>query len=446
MDSISNTNFSYLTMLTDGFEDLGIHSSLSIITTDQSSLTCTEVFECSTETFEYTGYVFVHTPIATFGVLFNLVNILIFLIGRKAFHDCGTWYVFIFAVSFTDFLCMIVVLPYGLLVCMSDNTHVIHIYIIYIFVPMTNAFSTANIWISFAMGIDRYKTFKIPKWQSKFTIANAKWIIIILSIFAAFLNTPYFFIANVDTNGHIVMTDFGNSRGYITFSTFRAVFGTYLPMLLVVIINFVLCYIIGARKYFACVAYVMHHKNKVQPEVSSQCNCSLKPQPTKIFTITSSSNLIQNVKDTDMFKLKDSVSLNASVISHTNDNTNFGHYEGSTKLVCLETPSLNLESTSDPSFKWNGDEIEDVLSKCVVIPSKEAKKEYQPSTVPPKVIDAWASRSEEQKLENGETIRTSHITFLTIVSVISTIMVFCHVLLCNTIVRKTLSDIDQCRL
>ncbi len=74
------------------------------------------VQSCDFTTFEFVGYFYVLTIVCLIGIVLNVINIVVF--AQKCFS--ATVYVYMSAISLTDAITLLAILPTGLVRCVSS--------------------------------------------------------------------------------------------------------------------------------------------------------------------------------------------------------------------------------------------------------------------------------------------------------------------------------------
>lgn len=212
---------------------------------------CTElIYSCHHNTMEYYGYLFVYTPIAITGIIFNIFNLCI--LAKTTFKGCAQTFTFLIAMAVADLGYLCICCPIGIIRCAPSNGkewqfYSRQIYEIYIYTPIVNMFATASIWITTTVAIERYITVAhIALGQNICTVKNAKRAIAGIYITSVIFLMPYFFYREVnheyngDDQDKKIFTDFSQSLVFSIWSWMRIIFVKYIPVGTVIIFNLLL--------------------------------------------------------------------------------------------------------------------------------------------------------------------------------------------------------------
>ena len=218
---------------------------------DSNSHNCSEATQfCGFQTAEYFGMLYIHTPITVFGLITNILNLVMFTRGRQKLAQWGSLYVFLVSLAAVDLGVMMIAAPFGFFSCLPSmsGTRASAIYRIYLFTPIANFFATASVWITTTMTIERYLAIRTLTCRRQFTSSHARFAVASLLIASLVLNLPFYFVERVDGAGDAYRTDFGESDVFLPYTWVRATLAKFLPILLVFMANALLLAAIARSK------------------------------------------------------------------------------------------------------------------------------------------------------------------------------------------------------
>ena len=202
---------------------------------------CTDtVYSCVYQSAEYYGYLYIYTPVAVVGVVFNCFNLRV--LARTSFKGCMSTFTFLRAMAVADLLCLILVSPIGIIRCANQSYEWQHytrqVYEIYIYLPIANSFACASVWITMTVAIERYITItRMALAKQICTKFYARWTIFFIYISAIAINFPYHFYRRVSDTVCREYTDFASGEGFQVFSWLRTCLAKYIPIVIVSVFN-----------------------------------------------------------------------------------------------------------------------------------------------------------------------------------------------------------------
>ena len=194
---------------------------------------------CTTSA-EYIIYVYIFTPIVYIGVILNVLNLIVFT--RRTGRMKQTTFTLLKALAVYDLCYCVLVGPIGVVRCVPVSQSWEEIwrsyYEVYIYLPITNTFASASVFLTVAISVERFIAIKFPAW-SRAMCVQSKVVACIISCFVTGLamNMPYFFEKAVNEEGQIVFTEFGTSPEVEIYGWTRLVLNKIVPIVLVVIFN-----------------------------------------------------------------------------------------------------------------------------------------------------------------------------------------------------------------
>ncbi|XP_067664989.1 probable G-protein coupled receptor B0563.6 [Haliotis asinina] len=193
------------------------------------------------------GYLFLVPCICIFGIIGNIVNILILHKGPFS----GAAYVYLKGLAFFDMLSLIFILPICVIRCpvCSLAEHSWSVYEAYIYIPIGDIFIKASVVTTVVFTIERCLMICFNN-HFHFEVKKAKSAIITVSIIGflcAVENIPTFWMYHININGSIVQTDFASSTFFIFYGWLDAVLFQFIPMIVLFLFNIIL--IVYLRKH-----------------------------------------------------------------------------------------------------------------------------------------------------------------------------------------------------
>ena len=211
---------------------------------------CTIEGQC-TPTGVYIGYVYFLTSICTLGTVFNVMNLCVFY--KKSFKTkiVPSTLHYLTGLAIADATASFSMLPLGLSRCIhSGNTtleHFWNVYQMFIFLPVSNSFGTASVWITLIISAERCI---FITWYSGLGCHreglcpnNTRAITIALFVAAFIFNIPFWFDYDVDVTlatGILTFSIFFQSTFYEVWLWIRIFIVKIIPICAVVIFNCIL--------------------------------------------------------------------------------------------------------------------------------------------------------------------------------------------------------------
>ena len=198
----------------------------------------------------YIGYTYVLTIICGVGVVFNILNIVVF--AHKCFK--GSPFTFMMGLAMVDLLTCTLAFPAGLMRCLpsTGEDDMLHRqrYGIYVYMPIVNALAACSVWTTLSMSIERYIFISRPLLARRICQPRyAKICIVTLLVGAFAIHVPYFFYIYINQQNKYEETEFGSSPGFKVYVWIRTSLMKYVPILAVAVINvFLLKAVISATK------------------------------------------------------------------------------------------------------------------------------------------------------------------------------------------------------
>jgi hypothetical protein len=206
---------------------------------------------CTTDP-EYIIYIYIYTPLCYIGVILNILNLVVFT--RRTGKMKQTTFTFLKALALYDLTYCMICGPIGAVRCVppshSWELYWRSYYEVYVYLPVSNTFASASVYLTVAISVERFISIKYPAWSRSICV-QSKAIACIVCCFVAGLgmNMPYFFEKAVDEEGHVIFTEFGSSPEVEMYSWVRLVLNKIVPIILVVVFNVMLVVtVIGSTK------------------------------------------------------------------------------------------------------------------------------------------------------------------------------------------------------
>lgn len=193
------------------------------------------------------GYLILVPFICIFGIIGNIVNILILHKGPFS----GAAYVYLKGLAFYDMLSLIFILPICAIRCpvCTVAEHSWSVYEAYIYIPVGDIFIKASVVTTVVFTIERCLMICFNN-HFRFEVKKTKSAIITVSLIGVFCtveNIPTFWMYHISINGSIVQTDFASSTFFAFYGWLDAVLFQFIPMIVLFIFNIIL--IIYLRKH-----------------------------------------------------------------------------------------------------------------------------------------------------------------------------------------------------
>ena len=143
------------------------------------------------------GYIYIASFIAIFGIISNILNILVL----RRLYSCGPPFNYMFGLAFVDIVPCVLLLPVSIMRCMALSPQAQlfnNIFKIYLFVPFTNTFGACSVWITLAMSTERLVLFSCGM---KAKTSKARYVISLLLCYRSNINfrTILFALINFHT-------------------------------------------------------------------------------------------------------------------------------------------------------------------------------------------------------------------------------------------------------
>ncbi|XP_071097177.1 probable G-protein coupled receptor B0563.6 [Haliotis cracherodii] len=192
------------------------------------------------------GYLILVPFICIFGIIGNIVNILILHKGPFS----GAAYVYLKGLAFYDMLSLIFILPICAIRCpvCSVAERSWSVYEAYIYIPVGDIFIKASVVTTVVFTIERCLMICFNN-HFRFEVKKTKSAIVTVSLIGVFCtveNIPTFWMYHIQ-NGSIVQTDFASSTFFAFYGWLDAVLFQFIPMIVLFIFNIIL--IIYLRKH-----------------------------------------------------------------------------------------------------------------------------------------------------------------------------------------------------
>ena len=208
---------------------------------------------CST-TGELIAYVAVITPVCIIGIIFN--SLLLAVLRQPGFKHGLAIFSILRAIGLMNLLVCCVVLPIGLCRCSSTSVywelHAQAIYEVYVYLPLSNFFGTASLFLTVAMVLDIYIGIQFACLAKKWcTVVNVRRITALVLVLALCMNTPLYFYQEIayDPDPRVVPSEWGMSHGADIYMWIRLVLFKFLPMVMILTIDVLLTCSIAKAYY-----------------------------------------------------------------------------------------------------------------------------------------------------------------------------------------------------
>ena len=211
---------------------------------------CTIEGQCAPEEV-YIGYVYFLTGICTLGTVFNVMNLCVF--HKKSFKTkiSPSTLHYLTGLAIADATASFSMLSLGLSRCIHlGNTtlgHFWNVYQMFIFLPVSNSFGTASVWITLIISAERCI---FITWCSGLACHreglcpnNTRTITIAIFVVAFIFNIPFWFDYDIDVTlatGVLTFSEFSKSTFYEVWLWIRIFVVKIIPICAVVIFNCIL--------------------------------------------------------------------------------------------------------------------------------------------------------------------------------------------------------------
>jgi len=216
----------------------------------------------------YVAYVYILTPICIIGVIFNSLNIAVFLskpffglfVSRATVEvagsrstrtqHVGTTLIHLLALSTADVACLLLAVPMGTVRCvpntLGDAQLVARQVYEVIIMPLLNTFAGASVWLTTVIAVKRFAHVRrggtAMKTMSNSAERRRTWSSVFAIYVGAFLaHLPYFFSKQIDTSRtKPATTEFGASLAFEIYLWIRMAIVKLFPIVVTLASNIAL--------------------------------------------------------------------------------------------------------------------------------------------------------------------------------------------------------------
>ncbi|ELU13492.1 hypothetical protein CAPTEDRAFT_216220 [Capitella teleta] len=193
-----------------------------------------------TSDLHYIGYMYVITPMTIIGTFLNLINQCIFY----KYRHHGSTYFYLLSLAAIDMICLLLAVPIGPIRCVPPSHSWEHwargVYESYFYLGLGVVFDTISIWCTMVMSVDRYVQVRASHRSSAVFVESnqgPKRILVAVVALSVTVNMPYFFIKELDADGHAIDRAFTMTRGFQIYTWIRMGLVKILPVLTVAVAN-----------------------------------------------------------------------------------------------------------------------------------------------------------------------------------------------------------------
>ncbi|KAK2164883.1 hypothetical protein LSH36_58g22034 [Paralvinella palmiformis] len=195
---------------------------------------------CST-TAEYIMYMYVFSVISYSGIVLNVLNLVIFT--RPGFRMNKTTLTFLTALAFFDLGYLATAAGIAIVRCVPPRqTWQLYFgsyFEVYIYLPICNSLASASIFLTVVISAERFMSIRQISWMKTTNRVRWKAVALVISCLVGgfAMNMSYFFYKEVDENGEMVYTEYGQSEGFVRYSWARLILNKIVPIAIIIIFN-----------------------------------------------------------------------------------------------------------------------------------------------------------------------------------------------------------------
>ena len=194
---------------------------------------------------EYVIYVYIFSTICYAGLILNTLNMIVFARKISKPKRKQPVYLMLNALAAFDFCALVLFSGIWICRCIPINypweVNARSYYETYLYMPVSNTFGTASVFLTVRISIERCICIRNNNFYKKiYKKHTVKLGLVVCFVLALGLNIPFFLYREVDDEGEIVKTEFGNSDGYQTYQWVRLMVGKVIPLVIIIICNTIL--------------------------------------------------------------------------------------------------------------------------------------------------------------------------------------------------------------
>ncbi len=218
---------------------------------DHMTANCTIYVEQCGTAFLMVGMVVFQPLICCHGVVFNILNLIVFT--KRRFKMKDSFLILLTGLAMADLVVSVVSLPNGIIRCFPSHNktlqYFLHIYEVYIYLCISNIFAVSSAWLTISVACERFLHLCYqPLAKTVYSPTRSKWIIALIFIMAFIFNLPLILSYTV-TADYIAKNHFGDSIGYLVYQWIRMILAKFGPVIIVAILNtFIICFIWSEKK------------------------------------------------------------------------------------------------------------------------------------------------------------------------------------------------------
>lgn len=203
-----------------------------------------------------------------FGIVTNILNIKVF--KSKRFKMTKPILIHFLAISISDLLVALIVLPHGFLyIFLEELDYYKQFYVSYIFRPFANIFYTCSSFFTVSLTIERFiflYFIKHPGLNSAKSIQKhvtfSKVSITISSLLSLLFGIPYFFSEIMTKESKSTNTKEFHLKFFDQFEIIRPIVCIYIPVIVVALVNVYLSYSVWKTKKMSQNLFSQRHRNQ----------------------------------------------------------------------------------------------------------------------------------------------------------------------------------------